>query len=40
MKEYTKEINTMRREYGREKYKLEYEGKKLNRELKKKIDKK
>jgi hypothetical protein len=30
----------MRREYGREKYKLEFQGKKLERDLKKKIDKK
>lgn len=30
----------MRREYGREKYKLEYQGKTLSRDLKRKIDKK
>lgn len=40
VKEYTKEINKMRREYGREKYKLEYTGKTLSRDLKRKIDKK
>ena len=30
----------MRREYGREKYKLQYQGKTLTRDLKKKVDKK
>ena len=30
----------MRREYNREKYKLEYQGKTLNKQLKQKIDKK
>ena len=30
----------MRREYNRDKYKLEYQGKNLNRDLKKKIEKK
>lgn len=40
VKEYTKEINGMRREYQREKMKLEYQGKTLQKELKKKIEKK
>lgn len=30
----------MRRQYAREKYKLEFEGKKLQKDLKKKIEKK
>jgi hypothetical protein len=40
VKEYTKEINTMRREYQREKIKLEYQGKTLQKDLKRKIEKK
>lgn len=40
MKEYTKEINQMRREYNREKIKLEYQGKTLQKDLKRKIEKK
>lgn len=40
VKEYTKEINGMRREYQREKMKLEYQGKALQKDLKKKIEKK
>ena len=40
VKEYTKEINHMRREYNREKLKLEYQGKTLQKDLKKKIEKK
>jgi hypothetical protein len=40
VKEYTKEISQMRREYNREKIKLEYQGKTLQKDLKKKIEKK
>jgi hypothetical protein len=40
VKEYTKEINGMRREYNREKIKLEYQGKTLQKDLKRKIEKK
>jgi len=40
VKDYTKEINGMRREYQREKMKLEYQGKTLQKDLKKKIEKK
>lgn len=40
VKEYSKEINLMRREYNREKIKLEYQGKTLQKDLKRKIEKK
>lgn len=40
VKEYTKEIQQMRREYQREKIKLEYQGKTLQKDLKRKIEKK
>jgi hypothetical protein len=40
VKEYTKEINGMRREYNREKIKLEYQAKTLQKDLKRKIEKK
>ena len=40
VKQYTAEIQKSRREFGREKYKLEYQGKTLNRDLKRKIQKK